>query len=57
MKMVKAVSFLLFTIILMASCSIFDQYYDECKKIAQAMTEDQKIGQTIQLTFEGITEK
>ena len=28
--------------------SIFDQYYDECKKIASAMTLEQKIGQTIQ---------
>ncbi len=28
--------------------SIYDQYYDECKKIAQAMTLEQKIGQTIQ---------
>lgn len=37
--------------------SIYDQYYDECKKIAHAMSLEQKIGQTIQVDIEGITDK
>lgn len=30
-----------------ARCSIYDQYYAEARKIAEAMTLDQKIGQTL----------
>lgn len=39
----------------MGSASIYDQYYDECAKITQAMTLEQKIGQTIQADFVAIT--
>jgi hypothetical protein len=31
--------------------SIYDQYYQEALKIAQSMTIEQKIGQTIQANF------
>lgn len=41
----------------LASASIYDQYYEEAKKIAEAMTLEQKIGQTIQADIQGITEK
>ena len=33
----------------LAHSSIYQQYYQEARKIAQAMTIDQKIGQIIQL--------
>ena len=58
-RMVKGFSllFLSLSLLLVAQASIYDQYYEDCKKIAQAMTLEQKIGQTIQLTFEGVTEK
>lgn len=55
--MVKRFAILFLALILVAHASIYDQYYEECKKIAQGMTLEQKIGQTIQLTFEGVTEK
>lgn len=42
---------------LFATSSIYDQYYDECKRIAQGMTLEQKIGQTIQADIEAISEK
>jgi cytochrome c oxidase assembly factor CtaG len=38
-----------------AQSSIYDQYYQEALKIAQSMTIDQKIGQTIQADFQAIT--
>lgn len=41
----------------LTSASIYDQYYEESKKIAQAMTLEQKIGQTIQADIEQFTEK
>lgn len=44
-------------IVSLSSCSIYDQYMSEARKIAKAMTLEQKIGQTIQITFEGITVK
>ena len=37
--------------------SIYDQYYADAKKIAEAMTLEEKIGQTIQADIQGITEK
>ena len=42
-------------ILIIANCSIYDQYYEEAQKIAQSMTLDQKLGQMIQLNVEGIT--
>lgn len=35
----------------------FDKYYDEAYTIAASMSLDQKIGQTIQVDFYGITSK
>jgi hypothetical protein len=36
---------------------IFNKYYPEAMAIAQSMTLDQKIGQTIQLDFYGLTKR
>jgi hypothetical protein len=36
--MVKALALILATLLLIAQASIYDQYLDEAKKIAQAMT-------------------
>lgn len=55
--MVTKTSIFILLLITIANTSIYDAYISESKKIAQAMTLEQKIGQTIQLTFEGITEK
>lgn len=55
--MIKALTVIAVLLAIVARASIYDQYLDECRKIAQAMSLEQKIGQTIQLTFEGITEK
>jgi beta-glucosidase len=40
-----------------SDCSIYRQYYAEAYSIAAAMTLDQKIGQTIQLNFYGVTNR
>lgn len=48
---------LLISIIGIAHCSIYQKYYDEAYKITQAMTLDEKIGQTIQADFIQITNK
>jgi hypothetical protein len=34
---------------------IFSKYYTECRKIAEAMTLNQKVGQMIQLDMKAIT--
>lgn len=38
-----------------AQTDIFSKYYSECRKIAEAMTLNQKVGQMIQLDFKAIT--
>lgn len=38
-----------------AQTDIFSKYYAECRKIAEAMTLDQKVGQMIQLDIKAIT--
>lgn len=48
---------LIVLIIFAANSSIYQKYYDEAYSIAAAMTLDQKIGQTIQLDFYGVTGK
>lgn len=51
-------SLLLLAVLVAAThASIYQKYYDEAYKIAVAMTLDQKIGQTIQVDFYGITSK
>ncbi len=35
----------------------YTRYYDECKKIVASMTVDQKIGQTLQVDFNALTDK
>lgn len=39
------------------SASIYDQYYEEARRITEGMTLDQKIGQTIQADMEFITNR
>jgi cytochrome c oxidase assembly factor CtaG len=53
MKFILLVALLL--TIATAQSSIYDQYYQQALKIAQSMTLDQKIGQTIQADFQAIT--
>lgn len=48
MKLIKAIACLLIILVIVNS-SIYDQYYEEARKIAQSMTLDQKLGQIIQL--------
>jgi hypothetical protein len=38
-----------------AQTDIFSKYYSESRKIAEAMTLNQKVGQMIQLDFKAIT--
>lgn len=38
-----------------AQSDIFSKYYSESRKIAEAMTLNQKVGQMIQLDFKAIT--
>ena len=53
---IKAIIFLLFTLTLaFTQNDIYSQYYKESRKIAEAMTVNQKIGQMIQADFEAIT--
>ena len=49
--------FLIGLILLQVRAGIYDAYYAEALKIAQAMTLEQKIGQTIQADFYAITSK
>lgn len=53
------ITLLLLTYLTLAvvQAGIYDNYYAESLKIAQAMTIDQKIGQTIQADFYAITSK
>jgi cytochrome c oxidase assembly factor CtaG len=52
MKSIAAVIFVVALIALAkAQSSIYDQYYQEALKIAQSMTIDQKIGQTLIVDF------
>lgn len=44
-------------LLLLGRASIYDRYYAEAVKIAEGMTLDQRIGQTIQSDFYAITEK
>ena len=39
----------------LSQTDIYSQYYQQCKKIAQAMTEEQLAGQTIQADFDAVT--
>lgn len=48
---------LLFATLILVQSGIYDSYYADALKIAQAMTVDQKIGQTIQADFYAITSK
>lgn len=53
--MIKAT--LLFLILCLSRASIYDKYYSAALKITQAMTLEQKIGQTAAVDFYGITSK
>lgn len=53
----KITLLVLTTLLLSINAGIYDTYYAEALKIAQAMTLDQKIGQTIQADFYAITSK
>ena len=46
-------SLLLATVL--AQNDIFSQYYDECQKITNAMTTEQKLGQIVQADFQAVT--
>jgi hypothetical protein len=52
--MIKKSSFFFFVFLIstiIAQDNIYSKYYEECKKIAQSMTLEQKIGQTLQADF------
>jgi hypothetical protein len=49
--------FVLLIVTIFAQDNIYSKYYEECKKIAQSMTLEQQIGQTLQADFEAITQK
>lgn len=53
----KIIFILFASLVLLTQAGIYDTYYAEALKIAQAMTLDQKIGQTIQADFYAITSK
>jgi hypothetical protein len=44
-------------LLILSNSSIYNKYYEEAYTIAASMTIDQKIGQTIQLDFYGLTGK
>lgn len=53
---IKSIIFLSLVIfVTFAQADIYSQYYKECRKIAEAMTLNQKVGQMIQADFEIIT--
>lgn len=53
---IKILLLLAFSILLtLTQNDIYSQYYKECRKIAESMTQNQKIGQMIQADFEVIT--
>lgn len=49
-------TFIVLSLTLCAQSKVFEEYYDEAYTIVKSMTLDQKIGQTIQLDFEGLTD-
>jgi len=49
--------FTLLLLVISIKAGGFDKYYDEAYTIAASMTLDQKIGQTIQVDFYGLTSK
>jgi hypothetical protein len=48
---------LLLMLLAIGNCTIYDKLYNEAYKITQAMTIDQKIGQTLQVDFSALTGK
>jgi hypothetical protein len=54
---IKVVVFTLVILLAIVDCSIYQKYYEEAYRIAAVMTLDEKIGQTVQLDFYGITDK
>ncbi len=48
--------FIVFSLTLYAKSKVFEEYYEDAYTIVKSMTLDQKIGQTIQLDFEGLTD-
>mgnify|MGYP002345191529 FL=1 len=50
-------SLLVALLVLAVHCTIYDKLYDEAFKITQAMTIDQKIGQTLQVDFQALAGK
>ncbi len=57
MKTIAILVFMILTVSVLAQDNIYAKYYDQCKKIAQSMTLEQKLGQTIQADFQVITQK
>ncbi len=55
----KLTTFLALTLycLLVVHSKVFEKFYPEALSIAQGMTLDQKIGQTIQLDFYGLTKR
>ena len=53
----KSTLIVLFTIFLLGSCSIYNKNYAEAYKITTAMTLQQKVGQTIQVSFGALVDK
>lgn len=49
--------FITLLLFICVSSAVFDKYYQEAYTIAASMSLDQKIGQTIQLDFYGLTTK
>lgn len=47
----------LLVVLTLSQDTTYTRYYDECKKIVEGMTLEQKVGQTIQADIESITNR